>query len=141
MDNVLLRKKTLKAQLGVGKYTADTVEYVLNNEPSYLEWVYYSVRDVTFTDDILDALGITKEFRFEKPGNNQEMLNKFRQYRRQQWVDEAETEEEKKLRRYKIHAKIKKQYRIKHRRLLREGIERDRLQNSKGRLAWKNQGH
>lgn len=43
----------------------------------YLITAYYNLEKIGFTDDILDELGVTPEYRIDKPGKNEEMKNKF----------------------------------------------------------------
>ena len=37
-----------------------------------MRWCYYNLSNITFTEDILIQLGITEEYRIEKPGKNVE---------------------------------------------------------------------
>lgn len=141
MENVLLRKKTKKAKLGVGRYAELTVENVLANDPSYISWVYFCVRDITFTDDILDELKIDESLRIDKPGVSRTNYYKNKDAQRDNWIAESENEHQRMIRRMIVGRSIAKRRRIKFRREAILGERRnDRLQN-RARLAWRNQGH
>jgi len=65
----LLRTLTLKSALKYGKWHDQTVGQMINlRRQDYLIWMYYNSFKISFTDDILDAIGIGKNDRIEKPG-------------------------------------------------------------------------
>ena len=70
-DVTLLRKLTFKSTMKFGKYYDLTVQNILDlyghKGISYLAWVYYSSDKISFMDDVLDSLFITKDCRIEKP--------------------------------------------------------------------------
>lgn len=69
----LLRTLTVKSTMGFGIYKELKVGEVINlNKKQYLRWCYYNLSNITFTEDILIQLGITEEYRIEKPGKNVE---------------------------------------------------------------------
>lgn len=77
-DSVALRKLTLKAKPGFAPYPIETVEYIISIKKfDYLRLLYYKNSQITFTDDILDILGILPEKRILKPGINKELAKPF----------------------------------------------------------------
>lgn len=69
----LLRTLTVKSTMGFGIHKELKVGEVINlNKKQYLRWCYYNLSNITFTEDILIQLGITEEYRIEKPGKNVE---------------------------------------------------------------------
>jgi hypothetical protein len=78
MSSILLRKLTKKSTLKFGKYKDCTVETMLGMELNVnLISIYYKLSKITFTDDILDELGITEKFRIKKPSTNEDMYRIF----------------------------------------------------------------
>ncbi len=71
MDRTLLRTMTLKSPMKFGKYKDFTVGEVIDTVADY-KWFlwgcYYQLGMVSFSDEVLTKLGITKEFRISKPG-------------------------------------------------------------------------
>ncbi len=65
-DVTLLRTLTRKSTLKYGYRHTQTVEQMLAERPYQLISNYYKLSAITFTDDILDELGITE--RIQKPG-------------------------------------------------------------------------
>ncbi len=72
-DITLLRKLTRKSMLKFGRYHDYTVQQILDTKGikglNTLTWYYFCAEAITFFDDILDELGITKEIRIKKPSN------------------------------------------------------------------------
>jgi len=68
-----LRKLTKKSTLKFGKWADLTIENLLKMEKQYLRWVYYNSSNIDFMDDVLDELGITTEFKIQKPGKDTEL--------------------------------------------------------------------
>lgn len=85
-SSVNLRKLSWKSKLQgiVSKYGSNTVEWVANNHPSTLVYIYYHFEKISFVDEILDYLeAIFEKFeRIDKPGFNRSMtkyvLTKYR---------------------------------------------------------------
>ena len=72
MDITLLRKLSRKSTLKFGQYYDNTVQDCLTfHKYNYLRWVYYNCSMVTFMDDILEEIGITQEYRINKPGTDE----------------------------------------------------------------------
>lgn len=72
MDVVLLRTLAMKSVLRYGKYHDLTVEEVIRYKGikgfKFLTWAYYRSSNISFNQEILDILGITKENEITKPG-------------------------------------------------------------------------
>lgn len=78
--NVLLRTMTLKSRFESGKYTGQTVEYVMSiDNASYLRFCYFGLEKITFTPELLASIGITEEYFIPKPGTNKQ---RFEDYKR-----------------------------------------------------------
>lgn len=79
MDIILLRKLTLKSILNFGEYFDYPIWKLLELQKySYLRWVYFNCSNITFTDDILELLKITDEYKISKPGVNRELGIEFK---------------------------------------------------------------
>ena len=78
MSSILLRKLTKKSTLKFGKFKDCTVEHLFGMKKQIeLTSIYFKLSTITFSDDILEELGITKEFRIEKPSKNLELYQVF----------------------------------------------------------------
>jgi len=72
------RKLTRKSFIDIGGYKHTTVNWMLDAGKKWeLAKLYYNLSHITFFDDILDEIGITLEWRIEKPGTNKEKLYEF----------------------------------------------------------------
>ena len=82
---VLKRILTRKSILGFG-YAENrdlSVQMLLDLGKQYtLISSYFGLEKIDFTEDILEELGITPEFRIEKPNKNRELGELFLQHRR-----------------------------------------------------------
>ena len=79
MSVVLLRTLTRKSKLGFGKHKNITVQQFLDeNKPLKLISPYYKLTTINFTEDILDELNISPEWRVDKPGSNEDLY--FRKF-------------------------------------------------------------
>ena len=143
-DITLLRKLTRKSMLKFGRYHDYTVQQILDTKGikglNTLTWYYYSAEAITFFDEILDELGITKAFRIEKPSNitDWKIVNKycrnamFNRIKAEDLLDEEELSKLKGMRRkIKIRNKKDNKFRI--------GIVSKLISNKKI-LQKKNQG-
>jgi len=75
---ISLRKLTKKSTLKFGKYKDYTVGHLLGMKKQIdLISIYFKLSKITFTDDILDELGITEEYRITKPSKNIELYQDF----------------------------------------------------------------
>lgn len=128
MATTLLRKLSRKSQLKFGIYSDNTVQDLLTfKKYNYLRWVYFNCDRISFLDDILDELSITKEYRINKPAKAPE---KFRL---------LFIEKEEKMYGITKHIRDKKQKkddRVKHKLIAKRGNHRF----SKNSLRLKNQG-
>ena len=84
MDVVRLRTMTWKSIFSEGVYKDCSVRMAYDLEgtegPSYLAWLYYKFSNISFCDEILNAIDITPELRIEKPGKNPQMLSRWKAY-------------------------------------------------------------
>lgn len=123
-----------------GKYEAKRVDEVFANGwygKTYIAWAYYNKEDITFIDEILDALNIMD--RIEKPGSCPEKYDA--------WVNTIPEDARQEIERYRnnLHMGV-----AAHRKALKRRADRNRLEkhedameriSGKGYLQWKNQGH
>lgn len=80
-DVTLLRTMALKSVLGYGQNAGERVGDVLKygqNGIEYIAFLYFRYSKISFNEEILDLLEITKEFRIEKPGSNTSLFYKWR---------------------------------------------------------------
>lgn len=91
---VTKRILSFKSTIGFGKYCDLTVSMVLSLNPQYIIWSYYHIQTIGYSNEVLDYIEIAEDFRFDKPGINKEMYDKFREHL---WSNESI--EEGKLRR------------------------------------------
>jgi len=78
MSATILRTLTVKSKLKFGKYKDYTVEHLFGMRKNLdLISIYFNLSNITFVDDILDELGITSEFRIEKPCKDNDMYKVF----------------------------------------------------------------
>lgn len=73
MDTLNLRTMARKSVFSEGKHKDRSVQQVLDLQHTrYLRWVYFNLSKISFLPDILDEIGITEEWRIEKPGKDPE---------------------------------------------------------------------
>ena len=73
-----LRIMTRKSKIGFGKYKDKTVQEMLDlRHFRDLISSYYKLTSINYTEDILNELKITEQYRIEKPSANKEMYYKF----------------------------------------------------------------
>lgn len=78
MSSILLRKLTKKSTLKFGKFKDCTVEHLFGMKKQVeLTSIYFKLSTITFTEDILDELGILEEYRIEKPSTNIKLYKDF----------------------------------------------------------------
>lgn len=78
MSATILRKLTKKSKLNFGKYKDYTVEHIFGmRKQKDLVSIYFNLSGITFMDDVLDELGITEEFRIDKPSKDNELYKVF----------------------------------------------------------------
>lgn len=70
------RIMTERSRMGFGKYADLTVGDVLRLDETYIPFAYYTCGMVSFCDDILDALQLT---RIPKPGTDPEAWRRWKQ--------------------------------------------------------------
>ena len=80
MCTTLSRTLTEKSLLKIGKHKDLTVGFMLegsNQKKIQLISIYYKLTSINFTESVLEALKITKEWRIKKPSANPEMYLDF----------------------------------------------------------------
>lgn len=133
---VKLRTLTMKSTIGFGGWFKHWVvkDLIDNDNWDALVSIYYNLGNISFTDEVLEAINITKEYRIEKPGKDRD---KFRLF----WKDFTEkrraTMDETKLMHAAEHRR--KDIRISSKVQSKKRIIADAFYNSKGSLAAKNQ--
>lgn len=72
------RKLTEKSFVGFGKYKNEKISRLLElgKQPD-LASMYFKLSYITFFDSVLDAIGITPEWRIEKPGTDENKYYEF----------------------------------------------------------------
>ena len=80
-QSTLLRTLSEKAYLKFGRYSDLRVREVLmmgSKGKLWLVWSYYNSSMISYSEEILTTLGVTKEHRIEKPGCSKEAHNIFK---------------------------------------------------------------
>lgn len=73
---VLLRTLTRKSVLWFGKFEGLKIQQIIDlRHQTYLRWIYYNCKEVTFLDDILSEITIIEDRRIVKPGTCPEKHN------------------------------------------------------------------
>ncbi len=81
---VLLRTLTRKSVLWFGKFEGLKIQQIIDlRHQTYLRWIYYNCKEVTFLDDILSEITIIEDRRIAKPGICPEK-------HREVWVENSE---------------------------------------------------
>jgi hypothetical protein len=76
---MVFRTLAKRSVLGFGRHADLSVTQLLTmNNHSYLTWVYYNCSHISFNDEILEILGITKERQIKKPGVDPSYYERFR---------------------------------------------------------------
>lgn len=78
MSSILLRKLTRKSTINFGKYKKETVDqlFLMKLEKQLIS-MYFKLSTISFVEDVLIDLGITEEYRIEKPGKDLDLYYKF----------------------------------------------------------------
>lgn len=78
----LLRTLTRKSIIGFGLYPDLSVMELMILNKMELAKMYYGLGKITFTDDILEDVGITDKFKIDKPSKGREfdLLKEFKNY-------------------------------------------------------------
>lgn len=78
-EAIRLRTLTKKSLMTFGKYHDWRLGDLINmGKQEYLIWCYYNLSMISFMPDILDELGITEEWRIEKPGIDEDLFFKLK---------------------------------------------------------------
>lgn len=120
MDAILLRKMARKSVFNFGKHELKSVEQVMVLEPEYIGFIYYHKRQISFTDDILEEMGITGKLTIKKPNDTIDE-NLFADWKRHYRKLDAKRAEENCDSSLESWIANEKRYRtgVKNRRLLR----------------------
>ena len=74
--SVLLRTLTNKSIMWFGKHEGLRIQQIIDlQHQTYLRWVYYNCKGVSFNADVLDAIRIAEDKRIPKPGCCPELHN------------------------------------------------------------------
>ena len=124
-----LRTLAEKSKFEGGKHDNLTVREVLNLEhPNYIRWCYFNQSKISFKDDLLDEVKISKDYRIKKPGTDPELGK--------------ELEEEIRGKMYGLTKHINEGKKKKERkRELVKYYKKDSIKYSKGAMQSRNQGH
>lgn len=71
-----LRKLAWKSTMKFGKHSLLSVQQVFSIDRTYLLWVYYNCSNISFVDEVMQALRLTEEWQIAKPGVDPEMLDR-----------------------------------------------------------------
>lgn len=127
-SRALYRICTRKSRLGFGKYTdLYTVGDILKIDPVYLVWVYTACEKISFTQDILDELGLPK---IVKPGVDKDLYFTWHRER-----SAGFTEEER------MHGAVKKKAKERAKAIGRLMDAKKYTTFTKGQLQAINHGH
>lgn len=77
MASTLLRTLTRKSKLDVWNLSGTVQDLLDRKKQMQLIAAYYKLTTINYTDDILDELRITSEWKIEKPGSDKELYYKF----------------------------------------------------------------
>jgi len=124
ISNVLLRKLSrgsIIKDLPNGYGENQSVELLVKSHKNMIVKAYYCFEKVTFTDDILEEVGITEEWRIKKPGADEGMHIKFNDRIRRN-MKKNKLVLTKKMSYVELTSKI-------------------RMKSTNKNLAWRNQGH
>lgn len=81
MGSLRLRTMAMKSVFDSGKYKDLSVVQLLSlNHHTYIRYCYYTYDKISFTEDVLNQVNITPEFRITKPGKDLEIFDKFKQH-------------------------------------------------------------
>jgi hypothetical protein len=78
MSAILMRTLTKKSKLNFGKYKDCTVEQLIGmRKQKDLISAYFKLSTINFNDEVLNEIGITEEYRIEKPNTDKEKYFEF----------------------------------------------------------------
>lgn len=146
MTAIVLRTLARKSVLGFGKNADYSVQQMLDMKHHMaLRWYYYNCSMISFMPDILDEIGITEEWRIDKPGKDPEkgrMLDEEKDKNYKLMLGRINDLDENGVNKaIKIDAKRKAQNRKRARREYRSFAREDNSYFSKGAMQRRNHGH
>ena len=71
----LRNEKGNSSIIGWGKYKNRSVEWILENDPDYLRFLYFNLRNAHLKKDVCDALGLDAGISFHKRKEHYKHLN------------------------------------------------------------------
>ena len=77
MSSILLRTLTRKSRFGVWNRFGTVQNELDCGGKRQLAAAYFKLTTINYVEDVLNELGITSEWRIEKPGANKELYYKF----------------------------------------------------------------
>lgn len=82
MSSILLRKLTRKSTINFGKYKKETVNQLFSMKlEKQLISMYFKLSTISFIDEVLFDLGISDEFKIQKPGKNLDLYYVFLEFK------------------------------------------------------------
>lgn len=143
MDTLNLRTMARKSVFNGGKHEGRSVQQLLDLQHTrYLRWVYFNLSKISFLPDILDEIGITEEWRIEKPGKDPEKgraLDEYKDKNHNNFLKrQSETDPQRAIRE---DAHFKATLRRESRRSSRQFFKEDARFFSKGAMQSRNHGH
>lgn len=142
-EAIRLRTMARKSVFSIGKLEGLSVQQALNLKLyGVLRWYYYNCSMVSFLPEILDELGITDEWRIEKPGTDLDAYERFREWKEKSFnallANISETDKGKAIGLRKRQERIKRGKAMA--RLVR--FEREDAKSfTKGNMQRRNHGH
>ena len=90
-EYIKLRTLTRLSTMGFGQYSQHKVGNILKSNPNYLVWVYYNLDRITFIEEILLELKISKDNQIKKPGKiTEEAFSKLMEIKRSQIIKNSD---------------------------------------------------
>jgi hypothetical protein len=56
----------LRSTVGWGKYHGKSVQWILDNDPEYLKWCYFNLKEANLKKEVCDKLGLDSGIAFHK---------------------------------------------------------------------------
>ena len=143
MDTINLRTMARKSVFSEGKHKDRSVQQLLDlRHTRYLRWVYFNLSKISFLPDILDEIGITEEWRIEKPGKDPEKglaLDHYKDMNFNNFLHRQSEDDPRKA--IAEHAYLNAKMQREARRKARQYFTKDAKHFSKGAMQRRNHGH
>ena len=56
----------LRSVVGWGKYNGKSIQWILDNDPEYLKWCYYNLKEAHLKKEVCEKLGLDAGVAFNK---------------------------------------------------------------------------